>query len=99
LNPEIREYVLVIIRGMITMFSGDIAQPIFASFVRKEFTAPIFLVGLAVSGYCVGRMLVEFPIGAISDRIALPLLLLAGRFIGIFGTIACSRADLVPRNL
>ena len=33
----------------------------FAPFVRREFTAPVILVGFAVSGYFVVRMLAEVP--------------------------------------
>ncbi len=71
------------------MFAGGLVQPIFAPFVRQEFTAPIFLVGLAVSGYFVVRMMAEFPIGVLSDRIAIRRLLIIGRFFGIFGALAC----------
>jgi MFS family permease len=71
------------------MFAGGLVQPIFAPFVRQEFTAPIFLVGLAVSGFFVVRMLAEFPIGVLSDRIAIRRLLIIGRFFGIFGALAC----------
>lgn len=79
----------MIIGGTLTMFAGGLVQPIFAPFVRKEFTAPIFLVGLAVSGYFVVRMMAEFPIGVLSDRIAIRRLLIVGRFFGIFGALAC----------
>ena len=72
-----------------TMFAGGLVQPIFAPFVRKEFTAPIFLVGLAVSGYFIVRMLAEFPIGVLSDKIVIRRLLIIGRFFGIFGALAC----------
>ncbi len=89
LNPETREYVLMIVGGTLTMFAGGLVQPIFPSFVRHEFTAPIILVGLAVSGYFVVRMLAEFPIGVLSDRIAIRMLLIIGRFFGIFGALAC----------
>ncbi len=88
MKPESREYLLMVVGGTLTMFAGGLIQPIFAPFVRKEFTAPIFLVGLAVSGYFVVRMLAEFPIGVLSDRIALRKLLIAGRFFGIFGALA-----------
>ena len=65
MKTERREYLLMIIGGTLTMFAGGLVQPIFAPFVRKDFTAPIFLVGLAVSGYFVVRMLAEFPIGVL----------------------------------
>ena len=87
LKPESREYLLMIVGGTLTMFAGGLVQPIFAPFVRREFTAPIFLVGLAVSGYFVVRMLAEFPIGVLSDRIAIRRLLIVGRFFGIFGAL------------
>ena len=89
MNPETREYILMIVGGTMTMFAGGLVQPIFAPFVRKEFTAPIFLVGLAVSGYFIVRMLAEFPIGVLSDKIAIRRLLIIGRFFGIFGALAC----------
>jgi MFS family permease len=71
------------------MFAGGMVMPVFAPFVRNEFTAPILLVGIAVSGYFVVRMLAEFPIGVMSDRVAIRRLLIAGRFFGIFGALAC----------
>ena len=89
MNPETREYILMIVGGTLTMFAGGLVQPIFAPFVRKEFTAPIFLVGIAVSGYFIVRMLAEFPIGVLSDKIAIRRLLIIGRFFGIFGALAC----------
>lgn len=87
MKPESREYLLMVVGGTLTMFAGGLIQPIFAPFVRREFTAPIFLVGLAVSGYFVVRMLAEFPIGVLSDRIAIRRLLIVGRFFGIFGAL------------
>ena len=89
MKPESREYLLMIIGGTLTMFAGGLVQPVFAPFVRQEFTAPIFLVGLAVSGYFVVRMLAEFPIGVLSDKVAMRKLLIVGRFFGIFGALAC----------
>ena len=89
MNPETREYVLMIVGGTLTMFAGGIVQPVFAQFVRWDFSAPIFLVGLAVSGYFVVRMLAEFPIGVLSDKIAIRRLLIVGRFFGIAGALAC----------
>jgi MFS family permease len=79
----------MIIGGTLTMFAGGIVQPVFAQFVSWEFSAPIFLVGLAVSGYFVVRMIAEFPIGVLSDKVALRKLLIAGRFFGIVGAVAC----------
>ncbi len=89
MKPESREYLLMVVGGTLTMFAGGLIYPIFAPFVRQSFTAPIFLVGLAVSGYFVVRMLAEFPIGVLSDKVAIRRLLIAGRFFGIFGALAC----------
>lgn len=89
MKPESREYLLMIIGGTLTMFAGGLVQPIFAPFVRQEFTAPILLVGVAVSGYFVVRMMAEFPIGVLSDRVAIRRLLIIGRFFGIFGALVC----------
>jgi len=89
LKPETREYLLMVIGGTLTMFAGGMVMPVFAPFVRSEFIAPILLVGVAVSGYFVVRMLAEFPIGVMSDRVAIRQLLIAGRFFGIFGALAC----------
>lgn len=71
------------------MFAGGLVGPIFAPFVRREFTAPVILVGFAVSGYFVVRMLAEFPIGTLSDRIGPRTPLLVGRLFGIVGAIVC----------
>jgi MFS family permease len=89
LKPETREYLLMVVGGTLTMFAGGMVMPVFAPFVRSEFTAPILLVGVAVSGYFVVRMLAEFPIGVMSDRVAIRRLLIVGRFFGIFGALAC----------
>ena len=89
MKPETREYLLMIIGGTLTMFAGGIVQPVFAQFVSWEFSAPIFLVGLAVSGYFVVRMMAEFPIGLLSDKIPLRKILIAGRFFGIAGALTC----------
>jgi MFS transporter, DHA1 family, multidrug resistance protein len=89
MKPEMREYLLMIIGGTVTMFSGGLVGPIFAPFVRREFTAPIFLVGLAVSGYFVVRMLTEFPIGSMSDKVGPRWPLIVGRLFGIVGAAIC----------
>ena len=38
---RIREYYLMIVSGTVTMLSGGFVGPIFAPFVRNEFTAPL----------------------------------------------------------
>lgn len=88
MKPESREYLLMVVGGTLTMFAGGLVHPVFAPFVRQEFTAPVLLVGLAVSGYFVVRMLAEFPIGVLSDKVAIRRLLIIGRFFGIFGALA-----------
>lgn len=89
MEANIREYYLMIISGTITMLSGGFVWPIFAPFVREQFTAPIQLVGLAVSGYFLLRMFSEFPIGVLSDRIGPKLPLIGGRILAVIGAFIC----------
>ena len=89
MESNVREYYLMIISGTVTMLSGGFVWPIFAPFVREQFTAPIRLVGLAVSGYFLLRMFSEFPIGVLSDRIGPKLPLVAGRVLAIIGAFVC----------
>lgn len=69
------------------MFSGGIIFPIFAPFVRNEFSAPLLLVGLAASGYFMFRMFTEFPVGALSDRFGTKMPMAAGRVFAIVGAV------------
>ena len=89
MEVNIREYYLMIISGTVTMLSGGFVWPIFAPFVREQFTAPIQLVGLAVSGYFLLRMFSEFPIGVLSDRIGPKMPLIGGRILAIIGAFIC----------
>ena len=89
MEANIREYYLMIISGTVTMLSGGFVWPIFAPFVREQFTAPIQLVGLAVSGYFLLRMFSEFPIGVLSDRIGPKMPLIGGRILAIIGAFIC----------
>ncbi|MBD3205572.1 MFS transporter [Candidatus Bathyarchaeota archaeon] len=89
MEANVREYYLMIISGTITMLSGGFVWPIFAPFVREQFTAPIQLVGLAVSGYFLLRMFSEFPIGVLSDRIGPKLPLIGGRILAVIGAFIC----------
>jgi len=86
---NVREYYLMIVTGTLTMLSGGFVWPIFAPFVRSEFTAPIQLVGLAVSGYFLLRMFTEFPIGVLSDRVGPKTPLVAGRVLAVVGAFIC----------
>ncbi len=85
LNSVRREYFTLTIAGTVTMLSGGMSFPIFAPYVSREFTAPIVLVGLAVSGYFVLRMFTELPFGAISDKIGPRKPLLLGRVLATLG--------------
>ncbi len=89
MDRNIREYYLMIISGTVTMLSGGFVWPIFAPFVREEFTAPIQLVGLAVCGYFLLRMFSEFPIGVLSDRVGPKTPLMVGRGLAIVGAFIC----------
>jgi MFS family permease len=93
LSEGIREYYLMIIGGTLTMLAGGFVWPIFAPFVRDEFTAPIQLVGLAVSSYFLLRMLGEFPIGVLSDRVGPKAPLMAGRALALVGSFICFRTN------
>ena len=84
-----REYLIMIASGTLTMFSGGFVWPIFAAYVRTEFSAPLQLVGIAVSGYFLLRMIAEFPLGAISDRLGPKRLLVAGRVLAVFSAFVC----------
>ncbi|MBN1687086.1 MAG: MFS transporter [Spirochaetales bacterium] len=80
-----REYLIMVMSGILTMFSGGFIWPIFAAYVRTEFNASLHLVGLAVSGYFLLRMLTEFPIGVLSDRTGPKMPLIAGRVLSVIG--------------
>lgn len=71
------------------MFAGGFTWPIFSPYVRSEFTASLQLVGLAVSGYFLLRMVSEFPIGVIGDRIGPKYPLVAGRALAVIGAFIC----------
>jgi MFS family permease len=86
---NIREYYLLILSGTLTMLAGGFVWPIFAPYVREEFTATIQLVGLAVSGYFLLRMFSEFPIGVLSDRVGPKTPLIAGRVFALVGSFIC----------
>jgi MFS family permease len=85
----------MMISGSLVMFSGGLIFPVFAPFVRTEFTAPVLLVGLAVSGYFIVRMFSEFPIGTLSDRIGPRKPLIVGRLLAIAGAFMCYNATEV----
>lgn len=89
MDQNIKEYYLMVISGTLTMFAGGFVWPIFATFVRTEFTAPLQLVGIAVSGYFLLRMFSEFPIGVLSDKIGPKLPLIAGRVLAVIGAYLC----------
>ena len=89
MEQNVREYYLMIISGTLTMFAGGFVWPIFAPYIRAEFTAPLQLVGLAVSGYFLLRMFSEFPIGVLSDRIGPKMPLIAGRVLAVLGAFIC----------
>jgi len=74
------------------MLGGGLVFPVFAPFVRTEFTAPLMLVGLAVSGYFVIRMFSEFPIGVLSDRVGPRTPLIIGRALTVIGAFTCYKA-------
>ncbi len=86
---SMREYYLMVIGGTLTMFAGGFIWPIFAPFVRTEFSASLQLVGFAVSGYFLLRMLAEFPIGVMSDRMGPRLPLIGGRVLAVVGAFIC----------
>jgi MFS family permease len=88
-----REYYLMVIGGTLTMFAGGFIWPIFAPFVRTEFSASLQLVGFAVSGYFLLRMLAEFPIGVMSDRMGPRLPLIGGRALAVVGAFICYRTS------
>lgn len=77
------------------MFAGGFVWPIFAAYVRTEFTAPLQLVGLAVSGYFLLRMFTEFPIGVIGDKIGPKLPLIAGRVLAVIGAFICYKTTSI----
>ncbi len=90
---SMREYYLMVIGGTLTMFAGGFIWPIFAPFVRTEFSASLQLVGFAVSGYFLLRMLAEFPIGVMSDRMGPRLPLIGGRVLAVVGAFICYRTS------
>jgi len=95
MDSTTRDYVVLIISGTFTMLTGGMVHPIFAPFVRMEFTAPLLIVGLAVSGYYLVRMFCEFPIGALSDRMGPRTPLIIGRVMATIGAVTCYKATEV----
>jgi len=89
MENSMREYYLMILGGTLTMFAGGFIWPIFAPFVRTEFTASLQQVGFAVSGYFFLRMMAEFPIGVLSDRMGPRLPLIGGRVLAVIGAFIC----------
>lgn len=85
----------MIISGTLTMFAGGFVWPIFAPYLRTEFTAPLQLVGFAVSGYFLLRMLGEFPIGVLSDRVGPRFPLIAGRILAVLGAFICYKTTSI----
>jgi MFS family permease len=86
-----REYYLMVISGTLTMLSGGLLWPVYVPYVRTEFTASLQVVGLAVSGYFLLRMLSEFPIGVLSDRTGPKAPLIIGRVLAVSGSYMCYR--------
>jgi len=85
----------MIISGTLTMFAGGFVWPIFAPYLRTEFTAPLQLVGFAVSGYFLLRMVGEFPIGVLSDRVGPRFPLIAGRILAVIGAFICYKTTSI----
>lgn len=71
------------------MFSFGTSYPLIATYVKQEFTAPILLVGFAVSGYFLLRAFSELPFGVLADRIGLRKPLIFGRILTIVAPLIC----------
>ena len=95
MDDRVRDYYIMIVAGTVTMLSNGLVWPILAPYVRDEFTAPLNLIGLSVSGYFLLRMLSEFPVGVLSDRVGPKRPLVAGRVLAIFGAFMCSRTSSI----
>ncbi len=93
MENNMREYYLMVISGTLSMFAGGFVWPIFAPYVRSEFTAPLYLVGFATSGYFFLRMFSEFPIGVLSDRVGPKVPLIFGRILPVIGAFICYKTS------
>ena len=93
MDANVREYYLLVLSGTLTMLAGGLVWPVFAPYVRSEFTAPLQLVGYAVSGYFLLRMFTEFPIGVLSGRMGVKAPLVGGRLLALLGAIACYKTN------
>lgn len=93
MENNMREYYLMVISGTLSMFAGGFVWPIFAPYVRAEFTAPLYLVGFATSGYFLLRMFSEFPIGVLSDRMGPKIPLIFGRVLPVIGAFICYKTS------
>jgi len=71
------------------MLSNGLSSPFLAPYVKQEFTAPILLVGLGVSGYFLLRAFSELPFGVMSDRIGPLKPLLFGKVLTIVAPFIC----------
>ena len=85
----------MIISGTIVMLSGGLVWPIFAPYLRTEFNVSLQLVGFAVSGYFLLRMMGEFPIGVLSDKIGPKYPLVAGRVLALTGAFICYKTTSI----
>lgn len=93
MENNMREYYLMVISGTLSMFAGGFVWPVFAPYVRAEFTAPLYLVGFATSGYFLLRMFSEFPIGVLSDRMGPKIPLIFGRILPVIGAFVCYKTS------
>jgi MFS family permease len=86
LDTSRRDYLVMIVTGMATMFLVGISSPIIPLYT-KQFTSDLILIGLTVSGYFAVRMFFEIPFGTLSDRMGPRKPLIIGRAISIAGVI------------
>jgi MFS family permease len=86
LDTSRRDYLVLIVTGMVTMFLVGISSPIIPLYA-KQFTSDLILVGLTVSGYFAVRMLFEIPFGSLSDRMGPRKPLMIGRVLSIGGVV------------
>jgi MFS family permease len=81
-----RDYMVLIVTGVMTMFVGGISSPIIPLYAN-EFTSSLILIGLVVSGYFAVRMFFEIPFGTLSDRMGPKKPIVLGRVLAMAGII------------
>ncbi len=70
-----------------------IVLPMLAVYAGMHTGATPFLIGLAVGGYALTQMLLQYPLGRLSDRIGRRWIIIGGLFVFAAGSVLCAMSD------